>query len=46
MLNCFLHAECHFINTKDNYIQTLQTKTSDLKQGKQLFNEQDKSLTC
>ena len=38
MLTWFLHIECHFINTTNNYTQTLQTKTSDLKQGKPLFN--------
>ena len=46
MLNWFLHTECHFINTTNNYIQTLRTKTSDLKQGKRLFNKQDKILIC
>ena len=30
------------MNTTNNYIQTLWTKTSDLKQGKHLFNRQDK----
>ena len=40
MLNWFLHTECHFINTTNNYIQTLRFKTSDLKHGKWLFNKQ------
>ena len=43
MLNWFLQTKSHFINTTNNYIQTFQTKTSDVKQGKQLFNKQDKS---
>ena len=38
ILTWFLDTECHFINTTNNYIQTLRTKTSDLKQGKRLFN--------
>ena len=46
MLSWFLHTEFHFINTTNNYIQTLRTKTSDLKQGKRLFNKQDKILIC
>ena len=28
----------------NNYVQTLRTKTSDLKQGKRLFNKQDKNF--
>ena len=44
MLNWFLHTECNFINTMNNYVQTLRTKTSDLKQGKRLFNKQDKNF--
>ena len=44
MLTWFLHTEPDFINTTNNYTQTLQTKTSDLKQGKRLFNRQDKSF--
>ena len=46
MLSWFLHTEFHFINTTNSYIQTLQTKTSDLKKCKQLFNKQDKILIC
>ena len=30
LLSWFLHTECHFINPKNNYIQTLWTKISDL----------------
>ena len=30
------------MNTTNNYIKTLRIKTSDLKQGKHLFNRQDK----
>ena len=41
MLTWFLHTECHFINTTNNYIQPLQTKTFGLKHGKRLFNRQD-----
>ena len=44
MLTRFLHTECHFVNTANNYIQTLQTKASDLQQGKWLFNRQDESF--
>ena len=32
------------VNTTNNYIQTLRAKTFDVKQGKRLFNKQDKSL--
>ena len=46
MLNWFLRRECHFIDTTINYIQTLRTKTSDLKQGNRLFNKQDKIWIC
>ena len=44
MLNCFLHTEYHFINTTINYIQTLRIKTSNVKQGKPLFNKEDKNF--
>ena len=44
ILNWFLHTECHFMNTTNNYIQTLPTETSDVKQGKRLFNKQDESF--
>ena len=43
MLNWFLQTKSHFINTTSNYIQIFQTKTSDVEQGKRLFNKQDKS---
>ena len=46
MLNWFLHTEWHFINTTNYYIQTLRTKAFGLKQGKRLFNKQDKILIC
>ena len=46
MLNWFLHTECHFIKTTNNYIQTLRTKTCELKQGNRLFNKQDKIWIC
>ena len=42
ILNWFLHTEYHFINTKNNYIQTLRNMTSDAQQSKRLFNKQDK----
>ena len=44
MSKWLLHTECHFINTTNNYIQTLRTKTSDVKQDKWLLNKQDKNF--
>ena len=44
MWKCFLNTECRLITTTNNYLQTLQTKTSDIKQCKQQFGKQDKSL--
>ena len=44
MWKCFLNTECRVITTTNNYLETLQTKTSDIKQCKQQFGKQDKSL--
>ena len=44
MWKCFLNTECRLITTTNNYLQTLQTKTSDIKQCKQQFGKQGKSL--